>query len=59
MKLTADNYYSRIANYTYCSVSQYKEATKVEEKEPDNKPMPDEVRMKLEELYNSLGGEKR
>lgn len=36
-----------------------KEATKVEEKEPDNKPMPDEVRMKLEELYNSLGGEKR
>lgn len=36
-----------------------KEATKVEDKEPDNKPMPDEVRMKLEELYNSLGGEKR
>lgn len=25
MKLTADNYYSRIANYTYCSVSQYKD----------------------------------
>lgn len=36
-----------------------KEDTKVEDKEPDNKPMPDEVRMKLEELYNSLGGEKR
>lgn len=36
-----------------------KEAAKVEDKEPDNKPMPDEVRMKLEELYNSLGGEKR
>lgn len=36
-----------------------KEATKVEEKELDNKPMLDEVRMKLEELYNSLGGEKR
>ena len=36
-----------------------KEEVKVEDKEPDNKPMPDEVRMRLEELYNSLGGGKQ
>lgn len=36
-----------------------KEVVKVEDKEPDNKPMLDEVRMRLEELYNSLGGGKQ